>query len=204
VRVLALDISTSTGFAVLNSESPKPESFGTITLDKRAKDYAAHPWGYFLAARDLATKLVAKIEEIKPDVVVVEETNGSRSRMTQKYLEYLHFSFLEAFRDRFCATRLYYIDTRVWRKTMDVRLTAADKSQNAKLSRNKRKAADKGMALDKKALGIRGRINIKHVAIRHANELFGLELLAKDDDVADALMLGSAFLRNCPICTGND
>jgi len=205
--ILSLDISTSTGFAVLdNTEPTKPVAFGAIKLSKRAKDYASHPWGYYLAAKDLAKQLVAKVLEVRPDVVVVEETNSARSRFTQKYLEYCHFAFLFEFFEAFEGEeiKLVYLNTSDWRRTMDVRLTKEDKGQNAKLSRHKRKSADRGVKLDKKALGIRGRTTIKHVAIRRANEIFGTAFLAKDDDAADALLQALAFIRGCPPCTGKD
>lgn len=207
MRVLALDISTSTGYAVLESTEPtKPVAFGVITLDKRARDFAHHPWGYVFAAEELGSKLLAKVRQVAPDVVVVEETNGARQRFTQKLLEYCHHAFLVKMwlGQGVDTPKIVYLNTSDWRRTMDVKLTKEDKNQNAKLSRHKRKAADKGTKLDKKALGIRGRINIKHVAIRRANEIFGTSFIAKDDDPADALLQALAFLRDCPPCTGND
>lgn len=208
-RVLVFDISGSTGFAEFDTENPaKPLDYGIIKLERTAKSYAPHPWGYVVAAIALARRFVEMVKAKQPDVVVVEETNGARARFTQKFLEYCHFAFLSAL-DQAAATwvgipKVVYVNTSDWRRKMDVRLTPEDKRQNAKLSRNKRKAADKGEKLDKKALGIRGRVTIKHVAIRRANELFGLGLIAKDDDIADALLIGSAYLRGVEPCNGSD
>ncbi len=209
MKVLVLDISGSTGFAVFDTENPaKPISYGVIKLDTPAKSYAAHPMGYYLAAKALSAKLLSKVVETRPAVVVVEETNGARARFTQKLLEYFHFAFIDAFLqykpDLGEEVGLFYVNTSDWRRVMDVKLTADDKRQNARLSRNKRKARDKGTKLDKKALGIRGRTTIKHVAIRRANELFGLDLIAKDDDIADALLIGAAYLKGVDRCTGAD
>ena len=209
MKVLVFDISGSTGFALFDSEQPaKPVEFGTITLDQPAKKYGRHPWGYVLAAHALSKKLTAKVVEVQPEVIVIEETNGARSRFTQKFLEYCHLSLLRDLA-RVCEPlvgmpEVVYVNTSDWRSKMDVRLTPDDKRQNARLSRNKRKAKEKGEKLDKKALGIRGRTTIKHVAIRRANELFGLDLIAKDDDIADALLIGSAYLRGVAHCNGSD
>jgi hypothetical protein len=40
----------------------------------------------------------------------------------------------------------------------------------------------------------RGKITPKHLAVQKSNELYGLELKLKDDDIADAILLGRAFL----------
>jgi hypothetical protein len=223
MRVLVLDISGSTGFAELealqsgeagatteNVGRLRPIEYGVIKLEKTAKSYAKHPWGYVEAANDLADKLLALIQRIEfksmepLSAIVIEETNGARQRFTQKFLEYCHLALLNQLRTLTWHDKVVYVNTSDWRRKMDVRLTKEDKSQNAKLSRNKRKAADKGEKLDKKTLGIRGRTTIKHVAIRRANELFGLSLLAKDDDIADALLIGSAYLRGVEHCNGMD
>jgi hypothetical protein len=208
MRILVLDISGSTGFAVFDSSDPsKPVEYGVIKLEKTAKSYGPHPWGYVVAAANLADKLATKTSETRPDVVVVEETNGARARFTQKFLEYCHLAFLSMTYSRLggeSLPRVAYVNTSDWRRKMDVRLTPDDKRQNARLSRGKRKAANKGEKLDKKALGIRGRVTIKHAAIRVCNSLFSLNLQAKDDDIADALLIGAAYLRGVQACEGQE
>jgi hypothetical protein len=209
VKVLVFDISGSTGWAEFDSKNPgQPVAYGIITIDKAAKKFDHHPWGYVQAAVQLANRLVLKVHERGPDVIVVEETNGARARFTQKFLEYCHFAFLwqlnRSLRAYVERPEVVYVNTSDWRRKMDVRLTDDDKRQNARLSRNKRKAKEQGTKLDKKALGIRGRVTIKHVAIRRANDLFGLGLIAKDDDIADALLIGSAYLRGVEPCNGSD
>jgi hypothetical protein len=208
VRVLSLDISTSTGWASIDTDVGPPSlQYGTIVLPKRARDYASHPWGYFLAAKELAKLLLARVEAQPIDVLVVEETNGARARFTQKVLEYCHFAFLDAFFAQPVGrglVKLVYLNTSEWRKVTDTKMTKEDKNRNAKLSRHKRNASIKGSKLDKKALGISGKTTIKHVAIRRVQELYGLELLAKDDDIADAILLVHAYINGAKPCTGND
>jgi len=209
MRILSLDISSSTGWALLDTElGPSSLEHGSIVLPERARDYAEHPWGYYEAALDLARLLMLRISSFRPnlDVVVVEETNGARNRFTQKFLEYCHFAFLHAFMDEYEgeSLKLVYLNTSEWRKVTDTRLSKEEKNQNAKLSRHKRKAKSNGAKLDKKALGIAGKITIKHVAIRRVKELYGIDLLCKQDDDADAILLVHAYINGAKPCTGSE
>ena len=40
------------------------------------------------------------------------------------------------------------------------------------------------------------------MAVRIANQLFGLDLELKDNDTADALLIGMAFLKGAKPCDG--
>lgn len=208
-RILSLDISGSTGWALLDTEKgPSSLEHGAIVLPKTARSYAEHPWGYYAAALDLSRLLMLRISAFMPglDAVVVEETNGARNRFTQKFLEYCHFAFLHAFMGEFegSGIKLVYLNTSEWRRVTDTRLTKEEKNQNARLGRHKRKAKGKGVKLDKKALGIAGKITIKHVAIRRVKELYGLDFLAKQDDEADAILLVHAYINGAKPCTGSE
>ncbi len=201
-KVLALDVSKRCpGWAWF--EDGKPTKFGAFPNDKTIAEYGPYPWNYLEAAHETALGLLALVEELNPDVVVIEETNGSKSRYTQKTLEFCHALLLQLL--QVWAVRggtVVYLNTSDWRKTLKVQLSPEDKKQNAKLSKAKRKAAATGEKLDRKALGIRGKVNKKHVAVRWANAEYGLTLKQKDNDVADALALGTAYLRGAPHCDG--
>ena len=70
-------------------------------------------------------------------------------------------------------------------------MTKEEKKQNAQI-RKKKKAT--GATVVKNEEGKRiGKIGKKHVNVRRANELFGLELKLKDEDRADAILLGYAY-----------
>lgn len=215
MKLLVLDISGSTGWAYFDTaKQPAPLDYGVIVLSKRARDYAAHPWGYYLAAKALARLLADKVRGFLPlDYIVVEETNGARARFTQKFLEYCHYAFLVEYHHLWPdptdelpldTSKLIYINTSEWRKVTTTHLTKEEKNQNARLSRHKRKAKAKGEKLDKKMLGIAGRITIKHVAIRRVKELFGIDLMAKEDDIADAILIGVAYINGAKPCTGSE
>lgn len=200
-RVLSLDLSTSTGYALLDGE--KIEQCGVLANGKTAAEYAAYPWGVVQAAVSIAAKVHALVQNTGHiDSIVIEETNLGRNRYSQKQLEFIHFAVLEVLRDT--AIPVHYLSTGVWRKHLGIFLSKDDKRQNSRLQRAKRAAANAGQSLDKKELGIRGKVNKKHIAIRYVNERFNLALKAKDDDVADAICLALAYVGGAPVCDGID
>lgn len=206
--ILSLDISGSTGWATGEAGDgvAKDISFGTLSLQQTAKSYAQHPWGYVAAAADMAAQCVALVVEKNPDTIVIEETNGGgrASRWSQKFLEYTHYALLQGLKAAGFGDKVVYLNTSEWRRVVGCALTREDKNRNAKLARHKRKHERARTKLDRKALGIRGKTTIKHVAIRLVNEMYGLELLAKDDDVADAILLVTAHIRGAKPCQGQE
>lgn len=203
MKIFAIDLSTHCGWAVLEGEiSSKPKLIqqGTLHLGKGVKDFGPYPMNYMRAARaQIAALLDLYAGQGAVDVIVIEETNGSKNRYTQKLLEFLHYRFIEAF----CgATPIVYLDTSSWRKACGIWLTKEQKKANAKLSKAKRAAAAAGTKLDKKALGIKGKITKKHAAVNYVNAEYGLQLKVKDNDAAEAVCLGVAYCRNATPSTG--
>ena len=49
---------------------------------------------------------------------------------------------------------------------------------------------------------IGSKVTLKHVAVRKANQFFQLELKQKDNDIADAILLGVAFLQGAQVSDG--
>jgi hypothetical protein len=203
-KVLALDVSKRCpGWAWF--EDGKPTKYGAFPNEKSIQEYGPYPWNYLAAAHDTAAQLLGLVTKLRPGVIVIEETNGSKSRYTQKTLEFCHALLLQLLQVWVVQSggTVVYLNTSDWRKTLKVQLSTEDKKQNAKLSKAKRKAAATGEKLDRKALGIRGKVNKKHVAVRWANAEYGLTLKHKDNDIADALALGTAYLRGAPHCDGS-
>lgn len=205
--VFALDISTSTGYSVQEHDGEvKLLEQGSIQNDKRIEDYGPYPFSYYYAAKNMALLIQDQLSKHRPDVIVIEETNGSRSRYTQKILEFLHYAVLHTLLDT--KAKVVYINTSDWRKSVGGMLSKEDKKQNAKVAKAKQKAKTDGkldlkkFAELKKQMGVRGKVNKKHVAIRLVNQMFGLSLKAKDDDVADAICLGLALYNGVPHCDG--
>lgn len=196
MKVLALDLSTKTGWAILSQENDiiRLLDHGLIQVTEcKEKQY---PWSYLEKAKQIADGIL-QILPSDVDHIVIEETNGSRARFTQKMLEFIHAAVLSTFYFDMAMPldKINYVDTSQWRKVLGITLNKEQKKANAKLSKAKRKAITDKAKLDKKALGIRGKITPKHLSVIYANETYGLNFKVKDNDRADALALGTAFLK---------
>jgi hypothetical protein len=198
VKVLALDISTSAGWAVF--EDAQLSRFGRVGLDRTISQYhPKYPWNYLLGTKEMASLLSRIVLEVKPDVIVIEETNLGRNRYSQKVLEFIHCNFLrglECLTVGICDPQVVYLSSSTWRRALSLEMSAEDRKNNAKLSRARSKSKRTGETLSqvKVEMGIRGKINKKHLAVRYVNETYKLNLKMKDNDTADAICLGAAYL----------
>lgn len=213
MKVLALDISTKTGYAVLEGEEnqiPQLKSFGKIETHQKVFDYGGYPFSFLFAAEDIIGRVMQLILDIKPDVIVVEETNMGKSRMKQKVLEYLHCSFLRAFHTTYVENHhtngvkpeVFYISSSMWRTAIGLNMSKEDKKNNALLSKAKKLSAETGKKLDKASLGIKGKINKKHLSVRYINSNFDKDFKMKDNDICDAISLGTSYFFGAKICDG--
>ncbi len=208
MRVLALDLSTSTGWALLEGKLNSPLQaklieYGTVKLAYPIAKYgAAYPWTFVHAARALGRMVLAVVEKTKYDYIVIEETNLGKQRYSQKALEFIHFCVLSELQGLGEMGKVQYVSSSEWRKTLNLALTAEDKRLNRKLSQAKSRAKAANKKLDKKALGIRGKFTKKHMALRFINSVFNLGLKVKDDDVADAICLGMSVFAGATTCNG--
>ncbi len=205
-RILALDLSTSrTGLALFGREDPdhKLVEYSAVEHDDVIASYGAYPFSFITALSLMADRVAARIEELRPDIIVIEETNSSKARYTQKALEMLHCLVLQHLqRLGYTSETVKYISTGVWRRATGIELTKEQKKQNARLSVAKRRAALRGEKLDKVALGITGKVSKKHVAVITVNNRFGLALKQKDNDIAEAICLGLAYALGAQVCNG--
>ena len=209
---LALDISSYAGYALLEKVNGKVEILdtGIVFNANKVSWYGGYPFSYLKASQDMADKLFAVVEMVAARgveyCIVVEETNGGSksSRYTQKYLEFMHGLLLHRLYNNPLTkkTPITYISSAIWRKTLGLYMSAADKKNNKILADAEKAAAKKKTKVDKKTLGVKGRINKKHLAIRYVNERFGLQLKMKDNDIADAICLGCAAIEGAAICDG--
>lgn len=204
MRVLALDISTSTGWALLEGESgsiPKILESGSIQLGGPVSGFNSlhYPWDYITACQKQADALVTLAQSKQCDTVVIEETNRAgrfTSRYSQKILEWLHCFLLLGLQTDYIQVR--YINTSDWRKAIGATLTKADKALNVKVRKLKKAGDKEGL----KKLGVRGKIGKKHVAVRFVNQTFGTSYKLKDNDECDAICQGVAYFLGVPHCDG--
>lgn len=180
-------------------------TWGLLTSEPNEMSY---PYSYISRARGIALRVnevlcrMGHVAINDLDAIVIEETNGSKSRYTQKMLEFIHMAVLEELEEQSLHGLVVYVNTSDWRKILGVQLTAADKKSNARLSKAKSVAKKAGQKLDKKELGIRGKVNKKHVAIRAVNNTFDLGFKPKDNDVAEAICIGLAYFKGVALCDG--
>jgi hypothetical protein len=193
-RVLSLDISTKTGWALLVSDPSgvELEAYGQsapIHEPEGAYPGSFVDWAYLVFA-----EIVKLIDRFAPDVLVIEETAaGSKSIHSQKILEYIHFLVAKLIRDS--KVRAVYVMTEQWRRETGCLMTKEESKHNRQVAAFKEKNNTK-IAYDKSGKRV-GRIGRKHVNIRRANEVFGQYLpkllRKKDEDTADSLMLGYCY-----------
>lgn len=184
---------------------PKIIETGVIANDKPVSGFGEFPFNYFLSAESIADRVfdLFKVKHnTKPiDSIVIEEINRPgrfTSRYSQKILDSIHCLLLRLLFQEAKTVMVFYINTSDWRKTVGANLTKADKALNIKIGKIKKKGDKKAL----KALGVRGKVTKKHVAVRFVNQAFGLELKAKDDDIADAISQGCAYFLGSKLCDG--
>lgn len=198
MKILALDISTRTGYALLEhiSEGEVPQILerGNITPHETLTEAGEYPWNYITVASDMGNQLMQKVYDTDPDVIIVEETNIARSRYSQKILEFIHCSFLSLL--EVTDYDIKYVSTSDWRAACDVFMSKDDKKNNAKVNKAKRDGKSK------KEVGLKGKITRKHIAIRRIKELYGLDLKQKENDIAEAILLGVSYTRGVKISIG--
>jgi Holliday junction resolvasome RuvABC endonuclease subunit len=120
MTILGLDLSTSrTGTALLEKQGEghyKLTRYSDIEHDDVIASFGAYPISFILALTSMADKIAALVESLKPDKIVIEETNSSKARYTQKSLEMLHCLVLQRLMNLgYTSDTIKYVSTGVWR-----------------------------------------------------------------------------------------
>jgi Holliday junction resolvasome RuvABC endonuclease subunit len=192
-RVLSLDISTKTGWALLVSgDQLVLESHGQI--DAIHEPNGMYPESYVDWAYDCYSKIVDLVDTHAPDVLVIEETaSGSKNIFSQKILEWIHFLVAKFIKDT--RIRVIYLLTEQWRRETGCKMSKEESKHNKQVKAYKVKTGSK-IAYDEAGKRI-GKLTRKHINIRRANEVFGaflkVPLKKKDEDTADSLMLAYCY-----------
>lgn len=201
MRLLALDISSKCGWALFVDS--KLEKYGKVsaTAPVLAADGKDYPWNLVDSINKLATQIQRCVIDNLPDVVVIENTNLGRQRTTQRFLEWLHLAVLERIQYQVARHDIKYINSSDWRSKVDMKKSAEDRKNNRLISEIKRKAKklpkeerQKFINKLKKEYGITGRITLKHLSVRLANERYELDLKQGQNDEADAMLLGQSHI----------
>lgn len=189
--LLGLDISSKTGIVVVSYDN-KLISYEQLEIDNPNK-HDDFPLSVFPWANKNFAKIVDKIEELfnkyKIDKIIIERTNLGRARDSQSFLEathaYLYDYLYQNYKEGFV-----YLDSSEWRKLVGMRLSTDQKKQN-KLINQENKKGNKVIKVNGKRIG---KINKKHLAINLCEQIYGLKLKMKDNNIADATMLCYAYL----------
>jgi Holliday junction resolvasome RuvABC endonuclease subunit len=193
-NVLALDISTKTGYAsaISSDNGMKLLDYGTIPQIHEPE--GKYPSNYVIWAHSCFEKILELIKKFNPDVLVIEETSrGSKNAMSQKILEFLHFLLAKYIKDN--NIKSVYVMTEQWRREIGCKMSDEEKLRNKEVKIYKKKNKTK-IAYDINGKRI-GKITRKHINIRRATEIFGDQLKAplkrKDEDLADGLGLLACY-----------
>lgn len=185
-------MSTKTGWAVIDVENKKFTLIDCGTLPKESEPEGDYPVNYL----DWSGKCIEHIKEVflkfKPDELVVEETaKGSKNNMSQKIVEFVHYELAMELQsgEMRGIPRTFYL-TEEWRRIVGCKMNDEEKKQNAEVRKQRKKKITVCKDKDGKRIGLIGK---KHVNVRRANEVYGLDLILKDEDRADALLLAHAL-----------
>lgn len=191
-KLLALDLSTTcTGFAVFDLKTRTLEETGRLRpTTKGGVAKMVYPKQQLTKIKDLSSQIVALIERVRPQIIVIEEIAGSKNRLGQKTLDAMHgilWLYIEEHLDK--VTYYDVTGNQGWRFHLQLRLSEADKLANKEAKRlNKKLTPAQQIPI----------IGPKHLAQRYVNATFGLSLnvdtAPTDADVGDAVAMGAAFL----------
>lgn len=193
-RVLGLDLSTKTGYALINSsdEGMVLEDYGQVPKIE-CPDEEPYPGSYITWAYMCYYKVEELIEKYQPDALVVEEVTKSKNPFSQKILDYLHFLVGKYIQET--GIKNVYLQTGEWRSEVGSYMNAAEKKRNKEVREYKKKnKTNIAYDINGKRIGVIGK---KHVTIRLVNDSFKDQLRAplkrKDEDSADAISLTWAY-----------
>jgi len=193
-RILTLDVSSKTGYALMISNGPDLtlEEYGT--LPQIHEPLGWYPSNYVCWAYEVFGAIKELIDRFKPEVLVIEETvAGSKSVYSQKFLEWCQFLLAQYIKDT--GIKSSYLLTGAWRSEVSAKMTKEESKHNKMVKEYKEKNNSK-YAYDTKGKRI-GKLTKKHINVRRANEVFGkflkTPLRKKDEDTADSLLLGYCY-----------
>jgi Holliday junction resolvasome RuvABC endonuclease subunit len=193
-RVLSLDLSSKTGYALLVSSDQGMvlEAYGQVDKIPCPED-EPYPGSYVSWAYKCFEKVEELIEWLKPDVLVVEEITKSKNAMSQKFLDFVHFLVCRFIQET--GIKNVWFQTGEWRKEIGSYMNEAERKRNKEVKKYKKEHKSK-LAYDIKGKRI-GMIGKKHVTIRLINEVFKGQLkeplIRKQEDTADGISLAFAY-----------
>lgn len=176
MKILGLDISTKTGYAILASESLVRSGLISKEITSNRRSTQGRVIDYVFL--DMASEISDGVREhLSPDIdfIYIEQTNQGRNRTSQKQLEFIHSAVLRSLHELGYADKVRYVDSSSWRSFLKIKLSKEDSKKNKLVKQSKE----------------RGKVTSKHLVVRWVNEKYNLDLLLKDNDEADAIAVAT-------------
>lgn len=189
-RILGLDLSTKPGLVVADHDGSGKLPDIVERESYKINSSPAFPYGAIENAHAVADIVEEWVVKHRPDEIVIEQTNKGKNRYSQKQLEFVHYAVLTRLKP--FGITIKYIDTSEWRRVLGQHMSKDDKKNNAKVSKAKK---TENFHAAKKAAGVRGKITPKHLALRWVKDNYGIDLLMKENDIADAICIVAAAVR---------
>lgn len=183
----------NTGWAIFKGD--KLVNYGYLKPQVPGLHKVKYPISGLFRILDLSFQVRELVLEKKPDLIVIEEVNKGRNRISQKTLDALHYFVLEEIRQHTeeMLENIRFMDSggrSGWRPTLDLKLTDEDKAYNKGI-RSQYKGQKRVISKLKR--------DWKDVSVRYVNALYGLDMDHRereyDADIADAICLGEAFIK---------
>lgn len=202
-KLLCLDLSTTcTGWAVFDLDTKKLLDYGAIKPVKKGMSKLDYPTKQLRVMQNIAGQIMDLIykqdgvfepplPKNKLHMILIEEVNLHKSRMTGKTLDGMHWILMNMLDPNYI-DKVRYRDSdgeTGWRTRLNLRMSENDKKLNAERKKINKKLKGKDQ------LPI---INKKHLAARYVNAQLGLgfdvDENATDNDIVDAIGLGLSEL----------
>src|ERR1035437_8610017 len=120
-RILSLDISSKTGYALMVSTESGIilEDYGQLPAIHQPE--GIYPSNYVVWAHMVFEELMKLIIKHQPDVLSIEETvAGSKEVYSQKFLEWCHFLLASYIKE--CKIEYVYLLTGAWRSEVGCKM----------------------------------------------------------------------------------
>ena len=181
-----MDVSSHTGYSILEDENLI--SYGKLEIPCGEDD--SWPLGIHAWAKRTAKTVFELIEKTECDFIVIERSNSSSWRNSQNYLDFSHCFLIDICLEKGYFSKVRYIDSTKWRKICEIKLTK-EQSKHNKLARQANKAGTTYKVNGKR----KGITSKKHLAVNMVNEKYGLKLKVKQNDEAESILLGLAYVK---------
>jgi len=191
MKIMGLDLSSKSGYAILNDNS-SIITYGTLLdaygTDKVPSDLNKVTQEYKLIwkAKQVARLIKEIVDKYQPDSIYIERLPSGGFRATKEVLYFIHFAVLNILEPKL----VRYVEVSQWRSTLNIRLSKDQRNHNKDI-KIKRKLSGK-----KTSKRGEGKITWKHLSVNKANEIFNLNLQLKDNDAADALLIALYGVTN--------